>query len=196
MAKVYAGELSGGAIANCISLLENEAADTENLKAAINSFVTGTIQILTGPAYDAARSKAESYITLLTTRARIAKELASAIRAATSDMSSYMEGYSELDDSKLPEITTELNSIKATIEQIKYNYYNSQSTNSQSSTTGYSSLVAPYEAQYKELNKLREKLLYLTPTDANAYGKLGLLSAEVSSYSTTVSSTTASSIST
>lgn len=196
MAKVISEELSSGTITNLITLLENEASDTEVLKNAINRFVTGTTTTLTGPAYDAARAKAQSYISLLITRARLARELSSAISVAVSEMSSFMNGYSELDDSKLADITSELNSIKATIEQIKYNYYNTQSEDGASKlNTGYSSLIAPYEAQYNELNKLREKLLYLAATDANAYGKLSQLCNEVSSYSTTIANTKASSVS-
>ena len=197
MSKVIASELSGGAIANALSLLEKEASDSNTLKATINSFITGTTETLVGPAYDAARAKAESYITILATRARLANELSAAISAAAGEMSAYMDGYSELDDSKLSEINSELNSINATINQIRYNYYNSQSDEDSAPKTsaGYSSLVAPYVAQYNELTKLKEKLENLAGADASAYGTLSSLSNEVSSYSTTVSSTTSASIS-
>lgn len=195
MAKIIAGELSGGAVATAISLLENEATDAETLKATINSFITGTTDKLTGPAYDAVRAKAESYITILTTRARIARELSSAITSAVSEMSAYVDGYNELDDSKLADITSELNSINSTISQIKYNYNNTQSSDeTPKSTAGYSSLIAPYVAQYNELTKLKEKLAGLAAADASAYGKLNSLTMEVTSYSTTISTTKPSSV--
>ena len=189
MAKVIASELSGGAIANAIALLENEAADTNKLKIALHSFINGTTETLKGPAYDAARKKAESYMTTLATRARLATELASSLQAALSSMSSYMDGYSELDDSKLPEIESQMSSIRATINQIIHNY-----NNTEGSTGGYSSLIAPYEAQYQELEKLKQKLEGLAGADSAAYGKLGSLAAEVTSYQTNIASIQASSI--
>lgn len=189
MAKVLASELSGGAIANAIALLEGEKADTDKLKIALHSFINGTTEILTGPAYDAARKKAESYMSTLDTRSRLATELAASLQAALSSMAGYMDGYSELDDSKLPEIENQMSSIRATINQIIYNY-----NNTQGSSGGYSSLIAPYEAQYQELDKLKQKLEGLAGADSAAYGKLGSLTGQISSYETNISMMNTSSI--
>lgn len=189
MAKVIASELSGGAIANAIALLEGEAADTNKLKVALHAFINGTTEVLKGPAYDAAREKAQSYMTTLDTRSRLATELAASLQSALSSMSSYMDGYAELDDSKLPEIESQMNSVRATINQIIYNY-----NNTEGSTGGYSSLIAPYEAQYKELEKLKQKLEGLAGADGAAFGKLGSLTSEIASYETNISMIQTSSI--
>ena len=191
MSKVIAGELSGGAISRAISILENEVADTNNLKLAINSFITGTTSTLKGPAYDAARAKIETYISVLDTRANLASTLASAISSATTTMSNYMEGYSELDDAKLPEIEAEINSIKASIDQLFLSSNNSTGKDTQD----YGSLIASYEAQLEELEKLRDKLSGLAGADASAYGQINSTNSNIASYSSGIASTNASSIS-
>lgn len=182
MAIVYSGELSGGSISSMVSLLQKDVEDCNKLKASINSFISGSVSTLKGAGYDAARAKAESYLAILDSRASVASQLASAISAACGSMSSYMEGYSVLDDAKLPEIKAEISSISASIEQLR-----NSSTTIDGKIVDYSSEIAAYEAQLAELEKYKDKLEKLAGADASAFGSVSAVGGDMSAYSSAVS---------
>ena len=63
--KVYKSDLNCAQIS---SLLDADIQDTDKLIAELNSFITGTKQTLTGPAYDFAREEIETFIPILEQR--------------------------------------------------------------------------------------------------------------------------------
>ena len=180
--KVYKGELT---LSQTASLLDGEVADSEKLISSINNFVTSSTTTLRGEAYDAARAKIETYITVLEQRKAIAKELSAAITTALSSMNDFMGEYSELDDSKIIEIKSEINNINASIEQITYNYNQAVAAGTPVNYN-INSVLSPYITASQELSKLLEKILILGAIDDMAYAKIQSVASTVASYSASI----------
>ena len=176
--KVYKSELT---ISKTATLLDNEITDADKLINVINNFITSTKSSLKGEAYDAARAKIEMYISILEQRKTIAKELSSAIASAFASMNDFMGEYSELDDSKIIEIKTEINNINASIDQITYNYNQAIMTNTPI-TYNINSVLSPYITASQELSKLLEKILILGAIDDMAYAKIQNIASTIATY--------------
>lgn len=182
--KVYKSELT---LSQTAALLDNEVSDTDKVINAINNFVTTSTSTLRGEAYDAARKKIESYISILEQRKSLAKELSQAISSALSSMSAFMGEYSELDDSQIVEIKTEINNINSTMEQITYSY-NQAIASGTEVNYNINSVLSPYITAGQELSKLLEKLLILGAIDDMAYAGIESVASLTASYSATINS--------
>ena len=170
--KVYKADLNSS---NFIALLDSDIRDTDNLINELNSFISGSVNTLTGNAYDVAREEIESFVSILNQRKSTANELKSAIFNAMSSLSGYMGSYDYLDDSELETLNNEINNIRASYENIKEGYreeadnslikkvfLNKELTNIDKECSG---LIAPL------LDEI-EKIKGLAGADASAYGCL------------------------
>ena len=182
--KVYKSDLNCAQLA---SLLDSDIQDTDKLIAELNSFVTGTTQSLTGPAYDVAREEIASFIPILEQRKTSANEIKNAISNATSSLSGYMGPYDYLDDSNLETLENEIKSIRASYETIKAEY--SESHNKNFLTEAFinrelSNISNQCAAQIAPLQDEIEKIKGLAGADSAAYGCLANIS---SSYKSAIS---------
>ena len=183
--KVYKSDLNSAQLS---SMLDNDIQDTDKLIAELNSFVSGTTQSLTGPAYEVARQEIASFIPILEQRKTTANEIKNAISSAMSQLSGYMGPYDYLDDSNLEMLENEINKIKASYESIKAEYSEKYDTNFL--TKAYlnyeitninnqcASKIAPLQDEI-------EKIKGLAGADASAYGCLSGISS--SSYKSAIS---------
>lgn len=182
--KVYKSDLNCAQIS---SLLDADIQDTDKLIAELNSFITGTKQTLTGPAYDFAREEIEAFIPILEQRKTSANEIKNAISNATSSLSGYMGAYDYLDDSNLEILENEIRNIKASYENIKSEYsekYNKNFLTKAFLNHELSSISNQCASQIAPLQEEIEKIKGLAGADASAYGCLGNIS---SSYKSAVS---------
>lgn len=182
--KVHRDELNSSQIT---SLLDSDIQDTDRLIAELNSFVTGTINTLTGEAYDTARSEIESYISMLNQRKTTANEIKTAISNATSSLSGYMGPYDYLDDSDLEILNNEIDNIRASYENIKANLRASYDKNFLTRiylNWALSNANKQCAAQIAPLQDEIEKIKGLAGADSAAYGYLS--SASTTSYKSAI----------
>ena len=198
MAVVLSGDLSGSTISSVVALLEAEANDTTQLINAINAFIEGSTNTLKGKAYDAARQKLSLYLEDIKSRQSIAAELAAAILEGASSLSSYMEGYSKLDDSEIDEIEAEISNLEGKISSASQTIYNIKQSNLDSenpiSTTYYTQQISFWESTIKELKKKLDKLINLEAADASAFSGVEGACESVVKYSASVEGIRVSSI--
>lgn len=198
MALVLSGDLSGSAISNAVALLEAEANDTSQLISAINSFIDDSTTTLKGKSYDAARQKLSLYLEDIKLRQSIAAELAAAISEGAASLSSYMEGYSKLDDSEIDEIEAEISKLQIKISGArqtinKINDSNEVSDNSVS-ISYYTQQISSWESTIEELKKELDKLINLEAADASAFSGVEGACESVVKYSASVEGIRVSSI--
>lgn len=182
--KVHRSELNSSQIT---SLLDSDIQDTDKLITELNSFVTGTINTLTGEAYDTARAEIESYIAVLRQRKTTASEIKSAISSATSSLSSYMGPYDYLDDSDLEILNNEIDNIRGSYENIKANLRASYDKNFLTRiylNWALSNADKQCAAQIAPLLDEIDKIKGLSSADASAYGYLS--NASTTSYKTAI----------
>ncbi len=170
MAIVIASDL-GAANSNNMSNIESVISMASSLSNQISTFNSESKSTLMGGGYDAVRTKLELYKNAAEAMKTIGTNLMSNIKNANNSMLNYMEGYAELDDSKIGEITTRLNQISGYISYLKN--ASSTGTSTGTSTTDYSSLISYWEGIYTELSHYKELLEGLAGTDGGLYGGLG-----------------------
>ena len=199
MAIAIKGELTGGAIASVAAMLEADAADTQNLISAINSFIEGTTTTLTGAGYDAARQKMALYAEDARTRQRLATELASAITSGASSLAGYMGEYSYLDDSEIPAIESQIKTLEAQINNARATLASLQSSDdpeTRASAASYAQQITAWEATKKELQKKLDRLIGLAGADAAAFGAVQGAASQVAQYGASVQGIKVSTITT
>lgn len=196
MAVVFSSDLSDGSISSIVSMLEAEADDAQNLINAINSFIEGTRNSLTGKAYDMARQKMSMYTQDLKVRKQVAMDLAKAISQGASSLLEYMEEYSKLDDSEMIELENEItkldNSIysaRGTIKKIMDN-----SEEDQKFISYYRSQINYWENTKKDLERKLEKLVNLASADRAAFAGVEAVGNQVEQYGASVDGISISSI--
>lgn len=198
MAVVIKGDLSGAVISNSIALLEAEVNDTTQLINAINTFINDSTTTLIGKAYDAARQKLSLYLEDIRTRQTIATQLVSAISEGAASLSSYMDIYSELNDSEIDEIEAEIKSLESKISGAKQTIYNINQSNQDSenpvNTGYYTEQISSWESIIVELKKKLDKLINLQSADASAFSGVEGACESVVKYSASVEGIRVSSI--
>ena len=173
MTKVLSGDLSA-ANSNNMATFEYAIGVCEDLSNQLSSFNSDSTTVLIGGGYDAVRTKLELYINALNTTKSICTNLISSIKNANNSMINYMEGYSELDDSKIPEITAKLNEIRAYIDYLQSI---NGTTDSYGNVIDVSAEIASYTQLYVILSHYRDLLSGLSGEDASLFGGLsGLIS--------------------
>lgn len=187
MAKILKSDLNNSSISSMKTLLSNEISDAEKLISSLTSLIEDTSDELKGKGFDAIRQQVSLYISALNSRKKAAESLKDSISLGISTMNNFMESYDMLDDSELSTITTDINSISATINQIEYNYYNGVYKDEEGNNkVTLNSLIGNYRTQLNELNKLKEKLSQLNSTDSSAFSSVESAKDLVISYKTSV----------
>lgn len=197
MAVVFSSDLSGGSISSVVSMLENEAADAQNLINSINSFIEGTKSSLTGKGYDMARQKMAMYTRDLKVRKQIAMDLANAISQGASSLLGYMEEFSKLDDSEILELENEIRKLdynianaRATLQKIVLN----SDEDDDKSIGYYRRQISYWENAKKELDRKLEKLIGLAAADGAAFARVESVGDQVAQYGASIDGISISSI--
>ena len=186
--KVVKGDLSSME-SSASQVFDAEVADAEKAIAALDSFMgaIGPGTSLTGEAYNTIKGQLANYKSLMEQRKALANSMKSSISAAISSMSSYMEGYSELDTADLDDLKTKIQNINDQITSLQGQLSDSDLSDSDKATINSS--IASYQGQLPELEKKLKKLEGLAGADGAAYGSLkNATSADLTSYGVSASS--------
>lgn len=163
-----------------ITALETEIADANALIENVNQFIS-VISLktsLSGPGYDSIKNKLTEYIMLINKRKDTALALEGAIITALNKMNGYIEGYSELDDSDIPELEAKI----AELESRLWKTYTT-STGVEIRTKNHA-----VEAVIIATKKMIEKLKQLQPTDGAAYQNITNVESFIQSFKSSISS--------
>lgn len=185
--KVVKGDLSSMET-SASQVFDAEVADAEKAIAALDGFM-GTIgpgTSLTGEAYNTIKGQLANYKSLMEQRKALANSMKSAISAAISSMSSYMEGYSELDTAELEDLQVKINNANTQISSLQSQLNNAELSDAEKGSI--SSSISDYQAQLEELKKKQDKLKNLSAADGSAYGSLAGTITDLSAYGGTSSS--------
>ena len=164
MAKVISSDL-GAANSDNMSNIESVISMAGQVSSHISTFNQESVSKLTGGGFDAVRIKLGLYQNISDVMKTIGTNLMSSIKNANNSMLNYMEGYSELDDSRIGEITNRLNQISGYISYLK--------SASSKDGTDYSSLISYWEGVYTEVSHYKQLLEGLAGTDGGLYASLG-----------------------
>lgn len=170
-------------------VFDAEVSDAESAIAALNSFIgaIGPGTKLTGDAYNAIKAQLSSYKSLMEKRKTLASSMKSAVNSAVGSMSSYMEGYSELNTADLDDIKSKITSAQDNINNLKSQLDGSTLSNSEK--LRINSSISSYDSTLAELNKKKEKLEGLGTADSSAYANLAGAITDLSAYSASAGST-------
>lgn len=186
--KVVKGDLSSMRT-SASQVFDAEVADAEKAIAALDSFMgaIGPGTSLTGEAYNTIKGQLANYKSLMEQRKALANSMKSAISAAINSMSSYMEGYSELDTADLDDLEIKIENIKNQIASLQAQADNPKL--SEETKSSASSSIVSYQGQLLELEEKFKKLDGLAGADGAAYGSLkNATSADLTSYGVSASS--------
>ena len=178
MTKVLSGDLSSMNSSAVITLLKDTAEDSNKVLNRISTFINNSKTVCKGGGYDAVRAKMSLYLDALRKQSKICVNLSNNVVCANNSMFNYMEGYTELDNAKLPEINNSINEADRTISWLReivydYEYDNKgQIISVNSHTRGDQSLINSWVSVLTELKKLREKLENLESADSSAYSSI------------------------
>ena len=187
MAKVIYSDLNTANSGNMNKAINTALDEIMKLKDKVQRFIELSPNKLKGKGYDAVRKELTMYVDALSKGKLILSHLDSALRAANNSMMNYMEGYSELDDSKEPQVKQEINSAKAMLAWLQSysTIRNSDGTTSQV-RNGSDSQISQYQALIAELEKLDAKLVGLAGEDAKDIGKLQDVETDISKFATAI----------
>lgn len=180
MAKVTSSDLNSANINN-ISNIELVSSTCSEMTNKISSFISSSQTVLTGGGYDAVRVKLNLYLNVVNTLKPICDNLVSNLKSCNNGMINYMEGYSELDDAKLPEINNRLAEIKG---YLSYLY----ACASSSKNADYSASIAYWTSIYNELSHYRDLLSGLSLKDSSLYGSLSSTITDIANVCTFIES--------
>ena len=163
MAKVTSSDLVSANQDN-IDNLELVIETTSKVSSLLEDFVSSTPSTLKGTGYDMIRVKVSLYQKAYSMLNTVSENLKSILQGTNNSMINYMEGYSELDNAWLGEITSTLNQIASYIAYLA----------SQSGKNGvdYSAEISRWTDIYNKLNHLKELVKGLSPKDLELFGNL------------------------
>lgn len=159
---VNASDVSDANATN-ISNLEIIMNASKNVSSLLSAFDSGSRTILVGGGYDAVRIKLDLYTRLYTTLSTLCSNVENAIKNANNSMLNYMEGYAQLDDSRLEEFKTRLQQIAGYLKYAREKV---------SENSELSSVISYWEGIYRDLDHYKELLENLASTDNGLFGGL------------------------
>lgn len=178
MTKVYSSDLAQANSSAMITQLESTANSSAEASSKISSFISGSQSILMGKGYDAMRAKMSVYLDALNKSKTLCDNLSNNIRAANNIMLTFMEGYSFLDNSLIPDIENSIEDIKSFIGWLE-SYTTTTTTDPATGKTttsqvrnGTDAEITHWKGILAELEKKLEKLKQLDPTDSSAFALL------------------------
>ena len=134
------------------------------VETLLQDFVSTTPGTLKGTGYDMIRVKVSLYQKAYSTLKSVAENLKSILNGTNNNMINYMEGYSYLDDSKVPEMEALLQNIAAYLRYL--------SDKSSSTGVDYSAEINRMVDLYNKIYHYKELLKGLSSKDNELFGTL------------------------
>ena len=176
MTKVYSADLTNANSSAMTSQLQETSNSSAKILAQLNSFIGGSKSVLTGDGYDAVRAKFSVYADAVSKQKQICDNLLNNVKAANNIMIAFMEGYSYLDDSLIPDIEASIADVRSFIAYLES--YDEE----KKSTIGSAAEIAHWKAILADLEKKLAKLKQLAPTDASSFALLDDVSADMMNF--------------
>lgn len=192
MTKVYSSDLTAANSSAMISQLDSTANSSSEAASKINSFISGSQNILMGQGYDAVRTKLGVYADALNKQQIICNNLSNNVRAANNVMLTFMEGYTFLDNAYIKDIENSIEDIESFLSWLE-SYSNVTTTDANGNTTttsvrnGSDAEIAKWRGIKVELEHKLEKLKQLDPTDQSAFALLDAVTSDIRSFAKALS---------
>lgn len=189
MACLYRSDLSK----NLTSVLDDDVGDSINIYNSLNSFIANSKNNVSGDGYLAAIEQLSQFKELFNLRKSVMTELSSAIKEVMSELNSFMDNDSMLDDGKLNDINNEIASCNNRIVSLSSKLDNACKDNVSNRDTIKSINTSISQAQ-NDLNILimkKEKLEQLGPKVSEVYNMFkGRVDSILSEYESKINSIT------
>ena len=189
MACLYRSDLSK----NLTSVLDDDISDSINIYNSLNSFIANSKNNVSGDGYLAAIEQLSQFKELFNLRKSVMTELSSAIKEVMSELNSFMDNDSMLDDGKLNDINNEIASCNNRIVSLSSKLDNAYKDNVSNRDTIKSINTSISQAQ-NDLNILimkKEKLEQLGPKVSEVYNMFkGRVDSILSEYESKINSIT------
>lgn len=189
MACLYRSDLSK----NLTSVLDDDVGDSINIYNSLNSFIANSKNNVSGDGYLAAIEQLSQFKELFNLRKSVMTELSSAIKEVMSELNSFMDNDSMLDDGKLNDINNEIASCNNRIVSLSSKLDNAYKDNVSNRDTIKSINTSISQAQ-NDLNILimkKEKLEQLGPKVSEVYNMFkGRVDSILSEYESKINSIT------
>ena len=170
MAIIYSADLNNANSSTMTKNLTSISNNSRKLISSINNFIESSKTELIGSGYDAVRAKMSLYLDALNKQADIADNLKTSIYNANNNMLNFMEGYSMLDDSRIPEVNGRIRTVEALIAKLE----GTEEANPND--------IAALRQLLSELRAFLAKLEKLAPADALAFGIVSSVATDVHRY--------------
>ena len=189
MACLYRSDLSK----NLTSVLDDDISDSINIYNSLNSFIANSKNNVSGDGYLAAIEQLSQFKELFNLRKSVMTELSSAIKEVMSELNSFMDNDSMLDDGKLNDINNEIASCNNRIVSLSSKLDNAYKDNVSNRDT-IKSINASISQAQNDLNILimkKEKLEQLGPKVSDVYNMFkGRVDSILSEYESKINSIT------
>lgn len=189
MACLYRSDLSK----NLTSVLDDDISDSINIYNSLNSFIANSKNNVSGDGYLTAIEQLSQFKELFNLRKSVMTELSSAIKEVMSELNSFMDNDSMLDDGKLNDINNEIASCNNRIVSLSSKLDNAYKDNVSNRDTIKSINTSISQAQ-NDLNILimkKEKLEQLGPKVSEVYNMFkGRVDSILSEYESKINSIT------
>ncbi len=189
MACLYRSDLSK----NLTSVLDDDVSDSINIYNSLNSFIANSKNNVSGDGYLAAIEQLSQFKELFNLRKSVMTELSSAIKEVMSELNSFMDNDSMLDDGKLNDINNEIASCNNRIVSLSSKLDNAYKDNVSNRDT-IKSINASISQAQNDLNILimkKEKLEQLGPKVSEVYNMFkGRVDSILSEYESKINSIT------
>ena len=189
MACLYRSDLSK----NLTSVLDDDVSDSINIYNSLNSFIANSKNNISGDGYLAAIKQLSQFKELFNLRKSVMTELSSAIKEVMSELNSFMDNDSMLDDGKLNDINNEIASCNNRIVSLSSKLDNACKDNVSNRDT-IKSINASISQAQNDLNILimkKEKLEQLDPKVSEVYNMFkGRVDSILSEYESKINSIT------
>lgn len=189
MACLYRSDLSK----NLTSVLDDDVSDSINIYNSLNSFIANSKNNVSGDGYLTAIEQLSQFKELFNLRKSVMTELSSAIKEVMSELNSFMDNDSMLDDGKLNDINNEIASCNNRIVSLSSKLDNAYKDNVSNRDTIKSINTSISQAQ-NDLNILimkKEKLEQLGPKVSEVYNMFkGRVDSILSEYESKINSIT------
>lgn len=189
MACLYRSDLSK----NLTSVLDDDVSDSINIYNSLNSFIANSKNNVSGDGYLTAIEQLSQFKELFNLRKSVMTELSSAIKEVMSELNSFMDNDSMLDDGKLNDINNEIASCNNRIVSLSSKLDNAYKDNVSNRDT-IKSINASISQAQNDLNILimkKEKLEQLGPKVSDVYNMFkGRVDSILSEYESKINSIT------
>lgn len=178
--RIIKDELKNGGIAKTVDLLTECENNLNLVILSLDDFISDSY--LNSTLYDKIKSLIGQYRDLLTKDKQIAGEFSQLIDLTTSNMTSYMEEFQEINDAKKAEISDSILALKNSI--VEYNAVVETLSSDEESINEMNAIIQAKNNAQTSLdyyNKLLDKINNLTSYDCSEYSRLDGVSNELTS---------------